>query len=309
MKFNSGDYEMVTFSTSPEQLVKISTRKVIEDKIAAGDLEEIKKESIRQEEIKADRIARNIVSDKILAGELNKDGSPRMLVSIYNKPAVKIMRVEIPMDIIDELNEHIDEAIIPAGKDHALSLVGQINRDKRSAQLVFPHDDGVGEQLSSLINQFSKSYAENVIDDSNKEIITYTQTMWTIHSYEGDYNPLHHHCTRNSVALSCILYLKVPPQIEALDNPTKDFSVLKGASGAVDGFTYFNWGANDMQDINMFHPATEEYVKPEVGTLIIFPSWLRHAVMPFFGEGERRTFSANINVNILQMKDEETVKS
>ena len=51
-----------------------------------------------------------------------------------------------------------------------------------------------------------------------------------------------------------------------------------------------------MRDINMLRPATEEYVKPEEGVLLMFPSWLRHSVNPFFGEGERRTFSANMNV-------------
>ena len=30
--------------------------------------------------------------------------------------------------------------------------------------------------------------------------------------------------------------------------------------------------------------------------MLIFPNWLRHAVMPFFGKGERRTFSANLNI-------------
>ena len=120
--------------------------------------------------------------------------------------------------------------------------------------------------------------------------------MWTIHSYEGDYNPMHDHGTRTSMGLSCILYLKVPPQIEALDNPAVEFGGLNNASGAVDGFTYLCWGTNGMRDINMLRPITEEYVKPEVGTLIMFPAWLRHGVMPFFGEGERRTFSANINV-------------
>ena len=30
--------------------------------------------------------------------------------------------------------------------------------------------------------------------------------------------------------------------------------------------------------------------------MIIFPNWLRHSVNPFFGEGERRTFSANVNL-------------
>ena len=69
---------------------------------------------------------------------------------------------------------------------------------------------------------------------------------------------------------------------------------------AVDGFTYLTWGTNGMRDINMLRPITEEYIKPEVGTLIMFPSWLRHGVMPFFGkeDDERRTFSANINVKL-----------
>ena len=52
----------------------------------------------------------------------------------------------------------------------------------------------------------------------------------------------------------------------------------------------------DNQDVNRFKPVTEEYVKPEVGTMLVFPNWLRHAVMPFYGDGERRTFSANINI-------------
>ena len=34
-------------------------------------------------------------------------------------------------------------------------------------------------------------------------------------------------------------------------------------------------------------------VKPEVGKIVIFPKWLNHQVYPFFGEGERRTLSAN----------------
>jgi hypothetical protein len=55
-----------------------------------------------------------------------------------------------------------------------------------------------------------------------------------------------------------------------------------------------------MRDVNMMRPVTEEYVKPEAGTLIMFPSWLRHGVMPFFGkeDDERRTFSANINITL-----------
>ena len=244
-------------------------------------------------------------------------------IAMRNKLAVNIMRAEIPLSVIDELNQHIDEVIIPAALDLSGGLVGQINQNERSAQWLFPHDstfttdgvteqsikdDGVGEQFAGVINQLAKEYIKQTIGDKS-EINTDVQTMWTVHSYAGDYNPLHDHGTRSFMGLSCILYLKVPPQIEAIGVPSEEmiaagvtpgFQGLNGASGAVDGFTYLCWGTNGMRDVNMLRPIQEEYVKPEVGTMIIFPAWLRHAVMPFSGEGERRTFSANINVEIVE---------
>jgi len=44
-------------------------------------------------------------------------------------------------------------------------------------------------------------------------------------------------------------------------------------------------------------PQTEDYIKPTEGTMLIFPQWLKHQVMPFFGEGERRSIAMNWNVN------------
>ena len=237
-------------------------------------------------------------------------------VAMRNKLAVNIMRAEIPLNIIDELNEHIDEVIVPAGQDLSGGLVGQINQNEKSGQWVFPHDDdGVGEQFADILNTLGKEYIKQTLGEiydtdgnaSAKEIKTDVQTMWTVHSYAGDYNPLHDHGTRSFMGLSCILFLKVPPQIEAIGLPpeeiiaagvTPGFQGLNGASGAVDGFTYLCWGVNGMRDVNMLRPIQEEYVKPEGGTMIMFPAWLRHAVMPFSGEGERRTFSANLNVDI-----------
>jgi hypothetical protein len=232
-------------------------------------------------------------------------------VAMRNKLAVNIMRVEIPLNIIDELNQHIDDVIVPAGQDLSDGLVGQINQHEKSGQWVFPHeDDGAGEQFANVLNQLAKTYIKQTLADTgddNKEIKTDVQNMWTVHSYAGDYNPLHDHGTRSYMGLSCILYLKVPPQIEAIGLPSEEmiaagvtpgFQGLNGASGAVDGFTYLCWGVNGMRDVSILRPIQEEYVKPEVGTMIMFPAWLRHAVMPFSGEGERRTFSANINVDM-----------
>ena len=233
-------------------------------------------------------------------------------VAMRNKLAVNIMRAEIPMNVVDELNQHIDEVIIPSAQDLSSGLVGQINQHEKSGQWVFPHDDDAGEQWAGILNTLAKTYMKQTLgkiesEDGERDIKTDVQTMWTVHSYAGDYNPLHDHGTRSMMGLSCILFLKVPPQIEAIGLPSEEmiaagvtpgFQGLNGASGAVDGFTYLCWGVNGMRDVNMLRPIQEEYVKPEVGTMIIFPAWLRHAVMPFAGEGERRTSSANINVEM-----------
>ena len=211
------------------------------------------------------------------------------------KLAVNIMRIQFPEDVISEINEHIDNTIIPANKDFSKGLVGQISHDKRSAQLHFPHnDDGVGKQFSDVITRLGSEYIDRVVGIRSEIEM---QSMWTVHSYEGDYNPVHDHGTKTPMGLSCILYLKVPPQIEKLGNPAEHFEGLNESSGAIDGFTYLTWGVNGMRDINILRPITEEYVKPEVGTMLMFPAWLRHGVMPFFGDGERRTFSCNMNVS------------
>jgi hypothetical protein len=209
--------------------------------------------------------------------------------------AVNMMKVDIPIAVINEINEHIEQTLIPEDKDFSKNLVGQINRSKKSKQLEFPHKNSdAGEMLGGLIQTLGDTYMGNVRKGECYK--TEMDSMWTVHSYEGDYNPLHDHGTKTPIGLSCILYLKVPDQIAALPNPAEEFGGLNGSSGAVDGFTYFNWGTHGVSDYNMLRSATEEYVKPEVGTLLMFPSWLRHSVNPFFGEGERRTLSANLNV-------------
>ena len=209
--------------------------------------------------------------------------------------AVNIMKVEFPEEILVELNDHVDTVIIPNDTDHSKGLVGQINRNEKSKQLTFPHEgDEVGEMFAGVLESLAKQYVKSTLGKDCKPSV---DSMWTVHSYEGDYNPLHDHGTKSDMGLSCIFYMKVPDQIKNLGNPDEEFAGLNNSSGAVDGFTYLTWGTNGHRDVNMLRPVTEEYIQPVEGMLIMFPSWLRHSVNPFFGEGERRTFSANISIN------------
>ena len=271
--------------------------KVLED--AQKQQENIMSEETQQVK-RADMInAQNKVSEQqIDTGEEVPKNPGGIEIAMRPKTAVNIMRCQFPNEVVTEINEHIEKVIIPNNTDHSKGLVGQISQHERSAQLTFPHEgDEVGEMFSGVLQRLAKEFVNKTV---GMECETSTESMWTVHSYSGDYNPVHDHGTRTPMGVSCIMYLQVPRCIATLGNPAENFDGLNESSGAVDGFTYLTWGTNGMRDVNMLRPITEEYVKPEVGTLIMFPSWLRHGVMPFFGkeDDERRTFSANINITL-----------
>ena len=246
----------------------------------------------------------NIMSEEtqqVDTGEPVQENPGGIEIAFRPKTAVNIMRCQFPNEITTEINQHIEDTIIPNNVDHSEGLVGQIRQNKeKSAQLTFPHKgDEVGEMFGSVLERLAKEFVNRSMGEET-ECKTSIESMWTVHSYSGDYNPIHDHGTRTPMGVSCIMYLQVPRCIQTLGNPAEEFEGLNESSGAVDGFTYLTWGSNGMRDVNMMRPITEEYVKPEIGTLIMFPSWLRHGVMPFFGkeDDERRTFSANINVTL-----------
>jgi hypothetical protein len=39
-------------------------------------------------------------------------------------------------------------------------------------------------------------------------------------------------------------------------------------------------------------------MKPEVGKLLVFPSYLKHFVYPFYSKGERRSMSFNAHLKV-----------
>ena len=201
-----------------------------------------------------------------------------------------IGRIEFPMQIIDEINEHIDNVIIPKSDSFADGLVGQLKNDEKSAQLDFPFDDEIGKQLETVFNQIGTTYLKNGYDrDSKAECFQ----CWTNHAYAGDFNPYHDHGCQTLAGLSGFLWLKVPEAIESLPEQPE---TLSGASGAVDGFTHLIRGTHSRKDNLQLRGQTEDYVKPIVGVMLVFPNWLKHQVLPFFGEGERRSMAMNWNV-------------
>ena len=210
-------------------------------------------------------------------------------IQMATMPALKVLFSVIDETFVGRINDYIDENRTRLD-DHSDQLVGQIKQNRHSAQLQFDMNDQLPQDLGLLLMTTAEHYAKqhNIISKSMD-----ISSLWSIHSYAGDYNPLHEHGT-SGLGVSCILFLKVPPQIRGTES-SKMMS-MNNSSGSCDGWTQFVWGANGHMDTSNFRHSTESFVQPEVGKLVMFPIWLKHQVSPFFGEGERRTLSTNIDI-------------
>lgn len=106
---------------------------------------------------------------------------------------------------------------------------------------------------------------------------------WIVSQYSGEYNPYHHH----TGDFSAVIYLKIPSNMQKeLDKELTDHY-------PTNGLIEFMYGENaDMRSDNL-------KFKPEVGKLLVFPSYLKHFVYPFYCEGERRSMSFNAHMRIV----------
>jgi hypothetical protein len=215
---------------------------------------------------------------------------------MITQPALYLMEALLPSELIGKVNAHID-TVRESANDYASALVGQIRRDKKSAQLQMDLTQNIPQALAGVIAQIGTEY----LKEQGFAAKVTPNDMWSVHSYEGDYNPLHDHGANTVLGLSSILYLKVPTTISEKQSIEYGRAPrLNMATGNCDGFTQFIWGATGILDFTLLRPPTQQYVKPEAGKLLIFPNWLLHRVEPFYGEGERRTLSCNLDVEFAQ---------
>jgi len=115
------------------------------------------------------------------------------------------------------------------------------------------------------------------------------------------------------MGISTTTWTKIPQQIQDQPDPNTQISWFpdkdgeedeeKGqrfdlfhSSGVTDGYLTFYGGTSSQRDGMILKDPGKHIVKPVVGTIYIFPSWLEHGVNPFRGPGERRTVATNLNV-------------
>jgi len=214
---------------------------------------------------------------------------------IHTMPAVYVLQTQMPQDMIDDVNDYMDEYRKDKNKESlAKTLVGQIDKGE---QLLLDHNDKRMVEYNNFICNLGAEYINHFAASGNSikgDKQVQIDETWSVHSYDGDYNPIHDHGTKTLMGISTTAWTKVPPQIGNVNAQSPTYS-LYNESGHSDGCIAFQYGQVSVIDGERLKPAQSFVMTPEVGKLLIFPSWLQHMVYPFKGEGERRTIASNLN--------------
>jgi hypothetical protein len=207
-----------------------------------------------------------------------------------------ILETQVPNRFVDIINATGDDVLSSEQKsakwDWSHKLVGKVSKEIQIP--VDNADDRVF--LFKTMKQGCLNYINYIISknraygwyklagrDGKPTIDNIHLThSWIVSQYAGEYNPYHHH----TGDFSAVVYLKIPPNME------EELDVEFTDHYPTNGLIEFMYGENcDMRSDTI-------KFKPEVGTMLVFPSYLKHFVYPFYSEGERRSMSFNAHFKV-----------
>ena len=210
---------------------------------------------------------------------LNNKNSP----SFFSPFGPTMGYFKMPGTLVEFLNNNIDKQL----DDFSDYLVGKVSQELHFDKEIRKH---VADYLIDFIvdyHQYTKnrnSMGQLNLDETKKPHLDII-SAWFVRQFENEYNPLHMHpnCT-----LSCVGYLKLPDGID--QEWEEDYKDHYPSNGHIN----FVYGTADGA-----YTCSNFLVKPKVGDFYIFPSFLYHAVYPFYTKGERRSFSMNMIFNMI----------
>ena len=217
-------------------------------------------------------------------------GEERIQLSWKQTFSPTILESRVPQKFIDIINNVGDKVLADDGLskkwDFSNSLVGKVSKEvaipmynKQEADYALMILRKYCQEYLKQMQSWGRSYEWNKQSGGatpKEEDINVAQS-WIVSQYKNEYNPWHKH----SGHFSGVIYLKIPDGMENhFVEETKDHYP---ASGLIE-FAYGE--AQDMRSDTLM-------VKPEVGMILVFPSWLKHSVYPFYCDGERRSMSFN----------------
>ena len=184
----------------------------------------------------------------------------------------KIAIIKIPKKIINKINDEVDDVLNDKRKlkksDYSNKLVGQVKQEIKL------NSNFIKKNLLKFISYNVKKYIKKCIKKDVKKINL--KNLWVVRQFKNEYNPIHFH----SGNISGVGYLKIPKNL----NFSKKKKKTNGTIDFINGSRMF------------LNKSIYNHV-PKVGDLILFPNYLMHTAYPFVVDGERRSFSFNVELD------------
>ena len=184
----------------------------------------------------------------------------------------KIGKFKLSSQIIKKINIEVDKITekksLYKKLDYSKQLVGQVKQEFQLPK------EFIKKFLHKIIEKEVKSFIHKTTKKRVKAIKILN--FWIVRQYKNEYNPIHYH----EGHLSAVGYLKVPKNLNKSKKQVK-------TNGTID---FINGSKNFLCE------SIHNHV-PKVGDIIFFPNYLMHTAYPFNVEGERRSFSLNIQLD------------
>ena len=190
-----------------------------------------------------------------------------------------IIKIEIPKEMIETLNNFVDQVIIDEKRskelDNGKNLAGNVKQEfKLEIDLI---------KSSGFLNFLANATSKWIEKTENKKLTNFNLiSSWIVRQFENEYNPIHSHGGH----ISGVGYLLLPKDYG------KTFQITKRKN--------FNGNLSLIHGSKMFNSSSVYNIVPKVGDFYLFPNYLMHTVYPFYGDDERRSvsFNATIDENI-----------
>ena len=184
----------------------------------------------------------------------------------------KIGRFKLSSQVVRKINTEVERIVkkksLYKKLNYSKQLVGQVKQEFQLPKRF------IQKFLHKVIEKEVKSF---IFKATNKKVKTIKiLNFWIVRQYKNEYNPIHYH----NGHLSAVGYLKVPKNLNKSKKQIKTNGTIDFISGSK----------------NFLCESIYNHI-PKVGDIILFPNYLMHTAYPFHVEGERRSFSLNIQLD------------
>ncbi len=184
----------------------------------------------------------------------------------------KIGRFKLSSEVIKKINIEVERVIkrksLYKKLNYSRQLVGQVKQEFQLPK------EFIQKFLHKIIEKEVQFFIRKATNKKVKKVKILN--FWIVRQYKNEYNPIHYHDGH----LSAVGYLKVPKNLNKSKKQIKTNGTIDFISGSK----------------NFLCESIYNHV-PKVGDIILFPNYLMHTAYPFNVEGERRSFSLNIQLD------------